>query len=374
MDQQAVDDFVHTIYGAVLDAELWPAALSRIATLVDAPRASMMDSDFAAGVVYRELLYGIDRDENRVYLQQFAAIDPRIPVLLGSNKLAWLSDHDYFDDAFRTKDRFYREYLQPRGVGETLCLTCAREGSRMGMCTLIRDHVQGRFSAAHRQILEFATLHIDRAIKLSRRFVAIASEAILGNAVLDALHQPLAWVFSDGRLYRANRAFDDALRSGHVFTNKQGVLRIADPLIHAQYLRAVRECCLIADDGTGRDPNAKFILRVDQRNRMPAFVTIAPLAGVQLKSWPSRSCALVRIDEPGREIAPEKLMEALGVSRAEARLIGALCSGGTLASAAEKIGISLNTAKSQLASVFSKTGTSRQSELMALVAALPGRN
>ena len=67
-------------------------------------------------------------------------------------------------------------------------------------------------------------------------------------------------------------------------------------------------------------------------------------------------------------------MKALDLSRAEARLVSELCSGGTLASAAKRIGISLNTAKTELASVFSKTGTSRRSDLMMLVAALPKSN
>jgi DNA-binding CsgD family transcriptional regulator len=371
MRQQAVDEFIHTIYGAVLDVELWLPALSSLAALVDAPHASLVDCDFAAGVLYRLVLHGIDEDENQIYLEKFAAIDPRVPILLGNNTLAWLSDHDYFDDAFRKTDRFYREYLQPRGAGETLGLTCAREGSRIGTSTLIRNQAQGRFSPRAHRVLNVVTPHIDRAIKLSRRFTAIVSEAILGHAVLDALDEPLACVLPDGRLHRANRAFVQLLRSGHVLSDKQGSLRIEDPDIQRQFTRALRECCHLAEGGASSDPAAPFTLRVDQRTGPPVFVTVAPLADVQLKSWAGRPCALVRIDEPAREVAAELLIEALGLSPAEARLVSELCAGGTLALAAQRIGISLNTAKTELASAFSKTGTARQSELMALVAALP---
>ncbi len=371
MEQQAVDDFVHMLYGAVIDAELWPGALSRMAALADAPRASLMDSDFAAGVVFRALLHGIDDDDNQVYLQKFASIDPRISVLLGSKKLSWLSDFDYFDDAFRKNDRFYQEYLQPRGAGETLGLTCAREGSRLGTCTLIRDVIQGRFVAAQIRALDFVAPHIDRAIRMSRRFAAVVSKVILGHAVLDSLDEPLACVLHDGRLHHANRAFDDVLRSGRIFSGKQGMLRIADPSAHARFLRAIRECCHIADGSVGSDPNVQFTIRVDQPTGLPVFLTTVPLTNARLKSWANRPCALVRVHEQVREIAPEILMSALDLTPAEARLVSALCSGGTLAFAAERLGISLNTAKSQLASVFSKSGTARQSELMALVTVLP---
>lgn len=372
--QQAVDEFIHTIYGAVLDVESWPLALSRLAALVDAPHASFIDCDFAAGVLYRLVLHGIDADDNQIYLEKFASIDPRVPILLGNNTLAWLSDYDYFDDAFRKTDRFYREYLQPRGAGETLGLTCAREGSRIGTSTLIRDEAQGRFSARSHRVLNVVTPHIDRAIKLSRRFTAIVSEATLGHTVLDALNEPLACVLPDARLHRANRAFVQLLRSGHVLSSKQGSLRIEDPDMQRQFTRALRECCHLAEGGAGSDPAVPLTLRVDQRSGAPVFVTVAPLADVQLNSWAGRPCALVRIDEPVRKVATELLTKTLGLSPAEARLVGELCSGGTLAMAAERAGISLNTAKTELASAFSKTGTTRQSELIALVAALPKKH
>jgi DNA-binding CsgD family transcriptional regulator len=80
---------------------------------------------------------------------------------------------------------------------------------------------------------------------------------------------------------------------------------------------------------------------------------------------------LVRVDQQGGERAPRTLEEALDLSAAEARLVSALSGGGTLVEAAEKLGISPNTAKTQLASAFSKTGTTRQSELISLVSALP---
>jgi DNA-binding CsgD family transcriptional regulator len=374
MGQQAVDEFIETIYGAILDADLWPVALSGLASLVDAPQASMMDSDFAAGVVYRELLHGIDAEDNRLYLQEFASIDPRIPFLMRSKGLAWLSDHDYFDEAFRKQDRFYSEYLRPRGLGETLGLTCAREGSRLGICALVRDEARGRFSERSHRVLQALTPHIDRAIRLSRRFAAIASEAILGHTVLDALNEPLACVLPDARLYRANRAFEQSLSSGRVLSIRQGILRIADSVIQRRFSKAVRECCHLAAEGTSGDPGAPFTLRVDQRSGMPAFVTVAPLADMDLRSWAMPTCALVRIDEPVHEVAAQALVDALGLSPAEARLVRELCSGGTLGSVAQRVGISLNTAKTQLASVFSKTGTVRQSELMALISALPGHH
>lgn len=370
---QASDEFVHALYGAVLDAEQWKVAASRLAALAEVAHAGIFDSDFAAGVVHRTVLFGIEESLNRQYMQDYASIDPRVPVALGHNKLTWLSDFDYFTEEFRKKDRFYQEYIYPNGGGETLLATFAKEGSRLGTAVLIRGAPQQKLSQARRQRLDAVTPHMDRAVKLSRRFAAIASEAILGHTVLDALKEPLACALADGRLHRANLAFDESLQSGRVLTSGQGILQLRDATLQAQFSRAVRECCRIAEGGSSGDPDAQFTIRVDQASGLPAFVTIAPLASKNLRSWAGRPCALIRIDEPVRDVSADALVAALGLSAAEARLVSALCVGGTLSDAAERVGISLNTAKSQLASAFSKTNTTRQSELLALVAALPGK-
>lgn len=368
---RASDDFVHAIYGAVLDPAQWGLAVSRMAALVEAPQAGVFDSDFAAGMVHRTVLFGIEEDLNRQYLRDFASIDPRVPIALGTNKLAWLSDYDYFTEEFRNGDRFYREYIYANGGGETLITTFAKEGSRLGSGVVIRDRSQKKVADALRQRLDAVSPHLDRAVKLSRRFGAIASEAILGHTVLDAMNEPLACAMPEGRLHRANLAFEEALRSGNILTNKNGILQLCDLTLQAQFLRAVRECCRIAEGGSSNDPEAQCTIRVDLTTGLPCFITIAPLAAVHLKSWAGKPCALIRIDEPVRKVSSEKLVEALGLSAAEARLVSTLCEGGSLSDAAERIGISLNTAKSQLASAFSKTNTTRQSELLALVVAVP---
>ena len=69
----------------------------------------------------------------------------------------------------------------------------------------------------------------------------------------------------------------------------------------------------------------------------------------------------------------ELLRSRFGLTPAEARLALHLVAGETLRSAEVKLSISYETARTHLKSIFSKTGTSRQAELVvAIVTALPG--
>lgn len=72
---------------------------------------------------------------------------------------------------------------------------------------------------------------------------------------------------------------------------------------------------------------------------------------------------------PIRDIAPSdsRLIETFGVTGAEAKLIAHLVDGLTLTAAAQTLGVSRNTARTQLSSIFTKMGVNRQSQLVKLV-------
>jgi len=74
--------------------------------------------------------------------------------------------------------------------------------------------------------------------------------------------------------------------------------------------------------------------------------------------------------EPKRRPAASLLALAFGLTPAEARLGSALATGTSLSEAADELGISRETARNQLKSVFAKTDTHRQSELVALLSRL----
>ena len=83
---------------------------------------------------------------------------------------------------------------------------------------------------------------------------------------------------------------------------------------------------------------------------------------------PSQTVADLIMDE-----SIDRLRSHFGLTPAEARLALLLVTGETLRSAAVKLSITYETARSQLKSIFNKTRTHRQAELVVvIVTALPG--
>jgi DNA-binding CsgD family transcriptional regulator len=89
----------------------------------------------------------------------------------------------------------------------------------------------------------------------------------------------------------------------------------------------------------------------------------APLAA---SSWQAQPAGPAASQVTGMA-AMIRLRSAFGLSKAEARLALYLAAGASLPSMAEAFDVKLTTIRSQLQQVFSKTGTSRQAELVAFL-------
>jgi DNA-binding CsgD family transcriptional regulator len=76
---------------------------------------------------------------------------------------------------------------------------------------------------------------------------------------------------------------------------------------------------------------------------------------------------LVQSEVSRSPISPREIEAVFDLSVAESRLVSALAAGRSTAEFAETSGLSHNTIRNQLASVFAKTGTRRQAELVSMV-------
>jgi DNA-binding CsgD family transcriptional regulator len=105
--------------------------------------------------------------------------------------------------------------------------------------------------------------------------------------------------------------------------------------------------------------------------RRPLAVLVAPFraarsAHMRLSRQPA---VLVLVSDPEAKprAAPELLAQLYGLTAREAELVTLLLDGLDLRDAAERLALSINTVRTHLRGVFNKTGTHRQSELVALV-------
>jgi len=105
--------------------------------------------------------------------------------------------------------------------------------------------------------------------------------------------------------------------------------------------------------------------------RRPPVARAAPITRGAHDAFMLARAALIVTDPDDVRTDPAKTLAAgLGLTRAEGRLAGRIGAGEQLKDAAAAEGITLETARTRLKSIFGKTGTHRQTELAILVAGL----
>ncbi len=123
----------------------------------------------------------------------------------------------------------------------------------------------------------------------------------------------------------------------------------------AEWLAALKD-----QDG---DSSAQALYRVGRcDDRLPVSVMVLDLARNENSE---RLYHIVIIDPERRvEIPVSVLVDALEISRSEARVVQALASGSSVEEAAEKCSLSVSSARTYIKNVYSKTGISRQGQLV----------
>jgi DNA-binding CsgD family transcriptional regulator len=128
----------------------------------------------------------------------------------------------------------------------------------------------------------------------------------------------------------------------------------------------------VAQDPARRGPGGIVVLERPSGRRSLAVLVAALPSQAPCTGRPVQGALLI-IGDPEQSASPLPaiLAASLGLSPAEARLLSLLLQDLTLAEAADRLGLSLESQRVRLKRIFAKTGTNRQSELIGLALRLP---
>lgn len=184
-------------------------------------------------------------------------------------------------------------------------------------------------------------------------------EGRLEAEALDAMSVGILVVGADGRVLHANAAAHALADAGDGLS--LGGWRSTVAAARADETRALHRLVAEVAAAPGRGVGAMAVSRPS--GRRPYAVLAAPL------SAPSSSAAVLFVTDLDSRppLSERNVAQLLGLTTAEARLACALVQGLDLKAAAAQLRISINTVRTHLRQIFAKTGTRRQSELVALI-------
>jgi DNA-binding CsgD family transcriptional regulator/PAS domain-containing protein len=393
---ETVSNLLGLLYEASASPEQWPIFLDALSVSARADSAYFVLVD-PEGICNFTLNPGFDPAFQRAYseyfyrhdvlLDRFVAAQQQYGDWIGTSQSV-ISDREYF------RSPIYNDCIKPQGqLYHCAAALGGLDGGLEGGLGMQRSPRAAPFSDATVALLALLAPHLKRALNTHRAL----SQARCHNEELLQTVETLGHGFVSldalGRVIRMSAAAQTILDAEDGILLEERSLRASVPGEQAKLAAIVSgavatgagrgsqmavSCPTTAAPQAGSGPlwtpssgGAMLVSRTPPRR--PLQVVVTPFRS-SLVLLDDRPAALVFLGDPdARPASRTGILRALyGLTPTEARLANLLAEGHDVATAAQGMKISTQTARFHLKNVFRKAAVSRQPELVRLVLGLPG--
>jgi DNA-binding CsgD family transcriptional regulator len=368
-DVPAFSTLIGDIYDASIDPGRWVPVLRKLRDYVGGSCASLISKD--ATTKSLTLHYdcgGIDPHYVRLYIEKYERIDPSTTAHVLAEVGQPISTVDIMPyDEFRAT-RFCREWGDPQGLVDFIAAVLDKTPTGAALFGVFRRQEHGIVDESTRWRMRQVVPHIRRAVTIGRLIELKTAEAATFADTLDGLSAGMFLVDEAGRIMHVNASGCAMLAEGSVLRAVGSKLTAIEP----NATLALNEVFAVAGGGDaaigikgiavplkciGGECYTAHVLPLSSGTRQAAAARYAAVAAV-----------FVRKAEVAAPSLPEVIAKHYGLTPTELRVLLSIVQVGGVPETAETLGVSESTVKTHLHRLFNKTGTTRQAELVKLVA------
>lgn len=353
------------LYDAAAEPGLWSPFIEQVARECEATSAGLVVHDFGQPLCTVSGGWQLDPELQQLYEAHYHNMDvwaERGRVQPAGNVVI---SHAICPLPELRKTEIYNDLYISSKIEHAAFALLERTETCLAGVSLFRDHRQQEFSEPDVQLLRFLIPHLQRAFQLHRQFVELRARAAGFEAALEMVATPAILFGEGGKIVSMNRS---ALalageRDGLVAT-REG-LRAERAAESGLLARAIeRASCLSRSNGD----RAGETVWISRRKGGPLQLLISPVGNNGFQGNGSVT-AIAFVNDASRRQRPaeDTLRIRFGLTRAESRVALLLCDGRAPRNIAETIGVSVETVRSQMKSIYAKTEVRRQSELVRLL-------
>lgn len=345
------------IYEAAVVPELWPDVLGEMSGAVGGDGAVL----FTANRVHMGWTTSPDlRDTFAEFVRDgWAAINPR-PVRLGAaNHAGFVRDNDFFSEEEMKTDPVYG-YYRKKGLGWATGTMLDTPSGDSIIFSFERAHAKGPVPIEIVQQFDQLRPHLARSALLTSRLGLERAKAMAD--ALQSLGLPGAVLRGGGRVLAVNDGLERLMPS--LLQDRRERLHLTDSAADALLAEA-----LARRSFAGGPVSVSSIPVAATEEHSPMILHLLPIRGAANDVF-SQAASLLVVTPVDRAVVPTaKVLQGLfDLTPAEARVARGISEAQSVEALALSAGVSVETVRSQLKTVLSKTGLSRQQELINLLA------
>ncbi len=355
-----------TAYEAAVEPALWPGFMQGFTQAVSADMAVLQIHDLGRHVSTILSDFGLSSPFTQSYNDHYSKQNvwrERGRALFAAGRVN-LSE-ELCPRPLLERSEFYNDYLLRMGGVYSIGAVIKREENCAPTITALRGRRKHQFGEPERETALFLLPHLARAWTIQERLHLLSA----GESVLDTLPVGVVFLAAGGSAVYWNRAAEDMFRANDGLSLRKGVLFSADRGANTQLRKAIDHAL---SPGRTPGPAAVSVPRASLRREYqilaaPLRTRLQQFAGMPIPV----AVALMTDPERQRPAGVDHLIQMYKLTPREAALGAKLSEGKSVKRAAEELSISYETARTHLRRIFSKTGTSRQAELLLLMDQLP---
>lgn len=366
-----IAEMTEAIQAAALQPGQWQEVADRLTRCVPGTKSFMQVWDGLSPPLPL-IASGWSEATIEAYREYYGERNPWRPAWIEMPAMTATWADDYLPNAELKKTEWYAGLLRPEGEADGASgIKFVQEDGRLAMLAVHYDGRKGEeMHAILRPLIQGLAPSIRQALDVNRAIYRSTPGLGLDLDLLHALLHPAFIVDRHCRVLAANAKAQELFVDRDLYVGARDLIHFSDARIDRAFAEQVRGLCCAQPDEAAPIEDLSLTLPSGS-----ATMTMIPLAqnfrsmaftGVLPIFLPEVVALVVLRPRPG-VAASDVLQRRYGLTKSEARLAEALPEGGTLLEVAGRLGVSYETARTQLRSVFVKTGVNRQSELVALI-------
>jgi DNA-binding CsgD family transcriptional regulator len=356
-----LDRVVSSFYEAAIGNIKWSEPLELASKALNSPVALFSVRDPATRRAHFSFgNFGTDPNFVQTFAETYAVLSPFVMASVVSVEGDVVNPIELIGRAEYEKGRFFKEWSAPQGYHDFLGSILIRHAKAIYTIAFGRKADRPLYDLRDHEILRFLVPHVTRALQISERINSFALQRAELMATLDVLATPIVMVGRDRQIHQCNAAARALISQDIGLRADDNTLQFETPVLDSEFQHHVQFL-----------KNRAVELSQKFKNGMVVQILAHQIDQVQGFPDPSTDRLLVVVDWPKRKVAPigAELKLRFGLTIAELRLLTLIVGGGSIKSSAADIGVSQNTIRTQLRSIFVKTQTNSQKSLVLVVIA-----
>ena len=373
----ANDSIIQALYAAAAGLLPWAAPLEALHRAIGMYVLQLVVVDKTTGllVASEQPVDGMNQqavDGLFEHIREYHRVDPHMSYVatLPIGKVMHTADtfpRDEYDD-----HPFYREFWSAFNARSLLAAKVAEDERYIAMLGMVRSYAEPPYCETDIRTLEIYVGHLAAAFRITQRLRKLHGAAAAGAALMEASDRPMVLLDAKAQIVKANGAARDFLRSGQALYEQGGRLCCRDMAIERRLGEMLTERRGEDSAVRAKAGNKRFALQI-ANDALPAILcsvwrlqaeSTVGIFGVRPIAL--LTVALQRLDR-SEPLDPIFLASLFDLTPAEVRVAIAVVQGHDLKDVAKAHRTSIETVRSQLKSIYVKTDTHRQAQLVELL-------